>query len=1624
MSTQPTSLEGGTYEIILQRLKTQAQDLRGRMDALNQQRKVIFGAVDTTLIANDRITTEHNCISRDMVALGHHFLFGYNVHMGLRTEVKLSDVFAAYRFESADHSFHAKNLDLLSDERFQEDFTNLYKYYKHTVFSRFAVIGPHLFMVFQVGKSHNDVKTFKWAIKDEGLMYLGNRFDHELVFPAQHQFQWQRSNRDMHRRGSHPHVSIQDRVFVETVGGDLTIKVEDNTDSGHGIYAEPVDDPAQTLDDAEYAFADLGNLIALRIKPYQEKDSRYFLFNEKAQEVRRVDSIEHSCVLLPDDQGVIFANGYYLQTGEFQLFETLEGTGLHFEKRIAAPNGEDFLYIFTDPASGTYVLLNYNLVEQRVATPIVCNGYSIFPNGELSYFRSEDTPGRHHLVQVWQTPYTENQLGSSEHSDTWLYKVGNKDLVRGIGECNELLTLLNKEDSYHGLYVDLVRKSGDILDSYYWINHQEAQNLSEPLAQIRDAANSAIDEFEKVTRIRANTKAEMDAVSERVQDTLDRIRRYKPQQVDQFVQYLADLRTLRGEIISLRELRYVDLDLVEQLDQSVEERSAKISEQCVQFLVDPKALEPYGVRVDELIASIESVAKVTEADELQERMDGVGKELELLIDIVSNLKIADATQTTQIIDHISTIYARLNGLRGALKQRRQEMQGMEAEAEFGAQIRLLGQSIINYLDLCDSPQKCEEYLTKLMVQVEELEGKFAEYDHFLQQIGEKREELYQAFESRRLSLVEARNRRTDNLQRAAERILKGIGTRLAKFEEAQEINAYFASDLMVNKVRDIIESLEELEDSVKAGDIQSRLKTLREDAVRQLKDRKELFVGGENVLQFGRHHFSVNVQPLELSIVPRGDGMYFHLSGTNFFEEITDAEFRQTQTVWNMSLPSENLEVYRAEFLAYQMLQADLTWPENDHEEEWLQLVKEFSATRFEEGYIKGVHDLDAAKLVRHLVDIRSRVGGLRYSPEVRTCAKFYWERFVEEHQRTFWERQIQTAGLIVQMFPDTHEFDGLIESIAVDMLGQDPLMGLFPESIIPEASEYLFRTLALELPFGISGEAAEVYEQFAAHLKKQRLATKFRHSLELLQAHPEAQFTLVRQGLRAWAESVKLGDHHRLFESEAALLVLLDDFDGKRVKHVELFREITGMVGEHGCIKAGTYLLDYHDLMERVGKFERETLPMYQTFRERKQTLTDEFRETLRLDEFKPRVMSAFVRNQLIDKLYLPIIGDNLAKQIGTVGEQTRTDRMGMLLLISPPGYGKTTLMEYVANRLGLIFMKVNGPAIGHQVTSLDPSEAPNAAAREELAKLNLALEMGDNIMLYLDDIQHCHPEFLQKFISLCDAQRKIEGVYKGKTRTYDLRGKKVAVVMAGNPYTESGEKFQIPDMLANRADTYNLGDIIGDQADVFKLSYIENALTSNPILSRLTTKPHQDILTLVKIAETGQREGLDFESNLTSEEISESVNVLQKLFVVRDAILNVNQAYIESASQQDEYRVEPRFQLQGSYRNMNRLAEKVMPIMNDEEVRKLVLAHYEQESQTLTAGAEANLLKFKQMNDYASEGDEARWADICEMFRKQKELTGDRLGQLVREMGQFSEGLKGIQAALESRSNGSHSS
>lgn len=1619
--SEEPQLESSTYEIIQNRLNVHAEELRKRLDFLNDSRREVFGSIETKLVATERVTSSNNCVPRDLVPIGSRFVFGYNVRIGLKSETSLSDVFSVYRLEG--ETLHEDTLEIIGDKTFESEFKQLYKYYKATNFAKFQVIGPHLYMVFRVGKSTTDIKAFKWLIEDDTLRYIDNRSDHEVKFPSQHEFEWTRTHRDLHRTGLHPHISIEDRVFVETVGGDLTIKIEDNTEDGAGIYSEPVDNSDQVLDDADIFYAVIGNIILLKIRPYQEKDYRYIVYNEKIQQAMRLDSVADACVLLPEDHGLIFSNGYYLQTGEYKTFENQVGD-LVFEKRIISPNGEDYLYVFYQPNTGDYVLLSYNMIEQKVEIPIHCNGFSFFDNGHLIYFRADEEPQKHHALQVWQTPYVGSDYQAHAKTDSYLFKIGNREIVRAMSEAHAVINLIRKDDSYSNLYIDLVKGTTDILDAYFWLDAEEAGNLKQTVEHIKDAAKAAVDEFDKVVRVRRNTEEQFTLISTVAREAITAAGTRMYQQIDDFVQSLSGLRKARGEVITLRDLKYVDLDAIQALEEEIETNADRISHRCVNFLLREDSLAPYEKRVAEQRDTIDKLEKATNAKKLEEEISDSARELEMLIDIVSNLKIEDATQRTKIIDSISAIYSHLNQARAALKKKSQELLSVEGVAEFNSQLKLMSQAVVNYLDVCDTPERCDEYLTKMMVQVEELEGKFAEFDEFVVLLADKREEIYSAFDTRKLALVEARNKRAATLQSAADRILKGIQTRVANFDSINEINSYFASDLMIDKVRDIVAELKELDDSVKVDDIQSRLKTVREDAVRQLKDRQELFVDGQNIIKFGKHKFSVNVQPLDLTTVLKDGEMCFHLTGTNFMEPIEDESFLATRSVWNQDLVSENKDVYRAEYLAYQILKSLDANPdqrvEDLHElssDELAAYVQRFMGPRYSEGYVKGVHDHDAALILQNVLELRKNVDKLKYHVQSRALANVFWCQLDDERQKSRLIAKINAVSVVSEVFPNARGRGKYIDELAGLIREFRDANPLVDESMVSQAAGFLFEELIGDVRC-VSHQAVHICRGFAAQLERRDIVARFEESLSDLGNDHVARFLLLRDWLHAF-----ISDHADAGEStyvdEAASVLLDHSVADRHVIHADTVVQIKGLLGNHPRIEDDLMELDFNEFLVRLEQFELHAVRAFESYVQLKKDLSEKKKEELRLEEFKPRVLTSFVRNKLIDEVYLHLVGDNLAKQMGVVGEDKRTDLMGLLLLISPPGYGKTTLMEYIANRLGITFMKINGPAIGHHVTSLDPSEAPNASAREEVEKLNLSLEMGDNVMIYLDDIQHCNPEFLQKFISLCDATRRIEGVYKGKTRTYDLRGRKVCVVMAGNPYTESGDKFQIPDMLANRADTYNLGDVAGDRGDAFELSYLENCLTSNPALNVLQSRSRNDIYSIIEMATQESPQGITLEGSFSVEEINELVQVMRKLIQIRDVLLKVNQLYIESAAQADEYRTEPPFKLQGSYRDMNKMAERVVPIMNERELQVLIDSHFQNQAQTLTTGAEANLLKFKELIGQLEGEDEKRWDDIRRTFKRNLLLGGtsadDKIGQVIAQMTTFSEGLNDIRSSLD---------
>ena len=1626
-------LEGGTYEILRSRLSAHAKDLRSRMEQLNAQRKRVFGSIDTKLLSSQQIVTANNCLPRDMIPVGDRAIFGYNVFIGLRSETSLADVFGVYRWKGG--SLEPDSLDFIRDEAFETDFHNLYKYYRGTFFAKFAIIGPHLFMVFQVGKDVADIKTFKWLIQDDRLKYCDNRSDHEYLLPPQHGFEWTPVTRDMHCSGRFPHVSIEDRIFVETVGGDLTIKIEDNTESGEGIFREAVENPDQTLDDARILYSIVGNLILLKILPYKEQAWRYIAYCEKTHQAHRLDSMADCCVLLPDDHGVVFPRGAYLQTGRLRQFDS-DLSGMVFEKCIPAPNGEDFLYLFYNRAQAMYVLMSYNLIEQELQTPLVCNGFSLFEDGTLICFRNDSSAQKHHTVQIWQTPFTNPDCGVSVQADSDLYKIGNKSIVRCLAECTEVLMLAGQGDSYANLYVDIARLCQNIRDAYFWLANPDTCDLAAPLGEIKAAATAAIEEFDKVVRTRTSTRQQAQEVAQKVGSIIASINYYDLRDIGTFVRLLGDLRAARGEVVSLKDLRYADLDQVARLEQQVVEHSDKLSGLCVEFLLKDESLAPYHAHVAELSKAVERLVTVAQGREHGHLVDKTGIELEMLIQVVSNLKIADATATTAIIDRISLVYSQLNQVKAALRNCIAQKAQVENLGEFNAQMKLIDQSVINYLDVCDQPEKCDEYLTKVLVQIEGLEGRFADVDEFIAKLGVKREELYNAFEGRKVQLVEARNKRASAVFAAAGRILKGIRNRAGSLGSINEINGYFASDLMIERVRATIQQLRELGDSVKAEDVTSQLKTIQQEATRQLKDKQALYEDGQSVIRLGEHRFSVNRQELELTLVQRDGAMFLHLTGTGFFEPVADQRILDLRDVWDIDTLSESAAVYRGQYLAYLMFrQMDASARDIVHRQTHEELccgVQEFMGPRYAEGYVKGVHDHDAAVFLKALVGLHDSIGLLRYSSPARALATVCWhmgggdeasggQAVVEGLSRTLQQVAARIRGVApaAELFAGSAPAATYLVELTAAIADFVRSTGLFSQELVDEAAEYLFEQLAAGGQFIVSRKADELARGFLRHLEANRFDQRLADSTRALSDDSVGWYRVAIDWVGAYLSQHAAPDDGQYCQEVAA--VLLTGLDRGRPKvDADLTTRLSGLKGSHATISNGRCELDYCRFMSLLRSHQAAVVPKVLEYQRLKKDLVETAATAMRLEEFQAKVLTTFVRNKLIDKVYLPLVGDNLARQIGTAGADKRTDRQGMLLLISPPGYGKTTLMEYVANRLGLIFVKVNGPSIGHRVTSLDPAEAPNAAAREEIQKLNLAFEMGDNVMIYVDDIQHTSAELLQKFISLCDAQRRIEGVYKGRTRTYDLRGKRVCVVMAGNPYTENGERFKIPDMLTNRADTYNIGDIVGDNYNEFVTSYIENCLTANPLLSRLAARSQHDVYELLKLAESSdaRHDSLQLEGSYSVEEINEYVGVLRKLLVVRDVVLKVNTQYIRSAGQAAEYRTEPPFLLQGSYRNMNRIAGRVLPVMNDDELWTLIMSSYDQDAQTLTSSAEANLLKFKELLGRLTAGEQARWDEIKKTFGRNKLLgpaqNDDKIGTVIRQLNAFGASLDSIRDVL----------
>ncbi|MDY0810624.1 DNA repair ATPase [Kitasatospora purpeofusca] len=1562
-------VDDGTYELLRARLRRAASDLAERAQALNARRVAEFGGGGSTLAGTGRLTAPKPLALRDVAAVGGLLLAGWQHTAG---DARLDDILTLHRPDLTEAPTGALP-GLLDDPRLRQDLDELHRYYRDARLEQLRLVDGRLLALFRTGPAAGDLRVLRWDLAADGTpAYLDARGERDHAPADGRQLDWTGTTRADHRQGRPPAVSLAGELLLSTDGGTLRLA----TPAGRTVHEEPLDEPLQALADSEVAHGRLDTLLLVRIRPYREETVRHLVCHLPTGRTVRVDALGQSCLRLPADQGLVFPGGYVLTDGTHRVFDR-PTAGLRHERTIASPNGEDTLFAFRDPVDGRTLLLPYNSVRQEAAAPLLCQGYALLDDGTLIAPHTADGPARLHPVQTWRTPFTgERHAAARPAGPGPLARIGNPDLVRGLADCLALARLATARTDTTAGYRAVLAASTRTTDRHHWLAEPGLGDLHAPLADIRATARQAITEHETVAGLTAHAAEQITRTAEHVDGLLRRTRSGALTAAERIAE-LADLHRTRGQVEALREVPRADTHRIDLLAERLADGTAEAARRAVDLLAEPDAFTDHHRQAAELADSAGSLTAAAEAAPLAERIAAHTEAAQTVAELVTALEPADPTVRTAVLDRLADILGLLNRARSTLDARRRELRTREAAAEFAAESALLAQATDAALAAADTPQACDEQLTRLMLRIEQLDTRFADADAALtEQLTARRDEIHHALGARRQDLLDERARRTGRLAASADRLLDALRPRLAALGSPADIDAALAADPMAVKIRQLAGQLADLGDPVRAEEVAGRLRAARQQAHRALRDRADQAGDGPGTLRLGRHLFTTVTQRPELTLVHRQGHPAFTLTGTGYHQPVTDPDYAATERFWEQPLVSETPGIYRAEYLAATLLlDAEPDGLDALHEAAargtLAGLVRRAAEERHDEGYRRGVHDHDAAAVLRALLTLHAGAGLLRHPAAARGTAQLFWTHGADESARTVWAARARSLGAARAHFGTVPALDALADELDGRIAGFTRRAGL----PVSRAGAYLVAELAHAATGFVARPAVTaLLDEFHADPGTRDLA-------EALAAVPDDPDHLParHQLASAWLEAFTRATGHPADSAdlaEAVATLLAPDLP-RYLADGAVGTTVTGLAGDHPRLRSGALTVRLDELLTRTADFRTTRVPEYRAYQQSRARLLEAERVRLRLEQYRPRPLDGFVRNRLIDEVYLPLVGDNLAKQLGTAGDSARTDRSGLLLLVSPPGYGKTTLVEYLADRLGLLLVKVSGPALGHRVTSLDPAETSDATARREIEKINFALHAGTNVLLHLDDIQHTSPELLQRFIPLCDAQRRIDGVWDSRAREWDLRGKRFAVVMAANPYTGSGRDFRVPDMLANRADVWNLGDVVAGRDDLFALSFIENTLTANPHLAPLATAEPADLDTLLRRA-AGEPSGRELSGPWSAAETERMTAVLAKLLRVRTTVLAVNRAYLHSAARSDRSRTEPPFLLQGSYRNMARIAQRVVPAMDDAELDALVTDHYHAEAQPLGAEAEAQLLKLAELRGTLTPDQAARWEAV----------------------------------------------
>jgi hypothetical protein len=100
-----------------------------------------------------------------------------------------------------------------------------------------------------------------------------------------------------------------------------------------------------------------------------------------------------------------------------------------------------------------------------------------------------------------------------------------------------------------------------------------------------------------------------------------------------------------------------------------------------------------------------------------------------------------------------------------------------------------------------------------------------------------------------------------------------------------------------------------------------------------------------------------------------------------------------------------------------------------------------------------------------------------------------------------------------------------------------------------------------------------------------------------------------------------------------------------------------------------------------------------------------------------------------------------------------------------------------------------------------------------------------------------------------------------------------------------------------------------------------------------------------------------------------------------------------------------------------MNKIAQRISPVMNDAELAAVIEDHYTGEAQTLTTGTESNLLKLAAQRGTLTDEQAARWAEITSAYLRHQAMGGpdeDPLRRAVAALGLLADRVAAVESAI----------